>query len=353
MTQYTDDNEELLDEEDNCAELEMYEHHRIEAENGQNLLRVDKFLMTRLPNASRTKIQEAADAGNIRVNGNPVKSSYKVKPRDIVTVMMAYPRREIEIIPEDIPLDIVYEDEALLVVNKPAGMVVHPSYGHYSGTLVNALAWHLRGNPLFNAADPRPGLVHRIDKDTSGLLVVAKTEKAKNHLAAQFFHKTSSRRYIAVCWGNLESETGTITGNIGRSLANRKVMACFPDGSHGKPAVTHWRVLERLGYVNVVECILETGRTHQIRAHFKHIRHPLFNDKDYGGDEILKGTTFAKYRQFVQNCFDTCPRQALHAKTLGFDHPLTGERLSFDSPLPDDMRRLIEKWRAYVQGRDA
>ncbi len=353
MTQYTDDNEELLDEEDNCAEPEMYEHHRIEAENGQNLLRVDKFLMTRLPNASRTKIQEAADAGNIRVNGNPVKSSYKVKPRDIVTVMMAYPRREIEIIPEDIPLDIVYEDEALLVINKPAGMVVHPSYGHYSGTLVNALAWHLRGNPLFNAADPRPGLVHRIDKDTSGLLVVAKTEKAKNHLAAQFFHKTSSRRYIAVCWGNLESETGTITGNIGRSLANRKVMACFPDGSHGKPAVTHWRVLERLGYVNVVECILETGRTHQIRAHFKHIRHPLFNDKDYGGDEILKGTTFAKYRQFVQNCFDTCPRQALHAKTLGFDHPLTGERLSFDSPLPDDMRRLIEKWRAYVQGRDA
>ena len=353
MTQYTDDNEELLDEEDNCAEPEMYEHHRIEAENGQNLLRVDKFLMTRLPNASRTKIQEAADAGNIRVNGNPVKSSYKVKPRDIVTVMMAYPRREIEIIPEDIPLDIVYEDEALLVVNKPAGMVVHPSYGHYSGTLVNALAWHLRGNPLFNAADPRPGLVHRIDKDTSGLLVVAKTEKAKNHLAAQFFHKTSSRRYIAVCWGNLESETGTITGHIGRSLANRKVMACFPDGSHGKPAVTHWRVLERLGYVNVVECILETGRTHQIRAHFKHIRHPLFNDKDYGGDEILKGTTFAKYRQFVQNCFDTCPRQALHAKTLGFNHPLTGERLSFDSPLPDDMRRLIEKWRAYVQGRDA
>lgn len=353
MTQYTDDNEELLDEEDNCAEPEMYEHHRIEAENGQNLLRVDKFLMTRLPNASRTKIQEAADAGNIRVNGTPVKSSYKVKPRDIVTVMMAYPRREIEIIPEDIPLDIVYEDEALLVVNKPAGMVVHPSYGHYSGTLVNALAWHLRGNPLFNAADPRPGLVHRIDKDTSGLLVVAKTEKAKNHLAAQFFHKTSSRRYIAVCWGNLESETGTITGHIGRSLANRKVMACFPDGSHGKPAVTHWRVLERLGYVNVVECILETGRTHQIRAHFKHIRHPLFNDKDYGGDEILKGTTFAKYRQFVQNCFDTCPRQALHAKTLGFDHPLTGERLSFDSPLPDDMRRLIEKWRAYVQGRDA
>ena len=353
MTQYTDDNEELLDEEDNCAEPEMYEHHRIEAENGQNLLRVDKFLMTRLPNASRTKIQEAADAGNIRVNGNPVKSSYKVKPRDIVTVMMAYPRREIEIIPEDIPLDIVYEDEALLVVNKPAGMVVHPSYGHYSGTLVNALAWHLRGNPLFNAADPRPGLVHRIDKDTSGLLVVAKTEQAKMRLASQFFHKTSSRRYIAVCWGNLESETGTITGNIGRSLANRKVMACFPDGSHGKPAVTHWRVLERLGYVNVVECILETGRTHQIRAHFKHIRHPLFNDKDYGGDEILKGTTFAKYRQFVQNCFDTCPRQALHAKTLGFDHPLTGERLSFDSPLPDDMRRLIEKWRAYVQGRDA
>ncbi len=354
MIEEIDETEELLDDEDGeeNATSELYEHHRIEADCGQNLLRVDKFLMTRLPNASRTKIQEAADAGNIRVNGKPVKSSYKVKPKDIVTVVMSYPRREIEIVPENIPLNIVYEDEDLMVVNKPAGMVVHPSYGHYKGTLVNALAWHLKGNPLFKENDPRPGLVHRIDKDTSGLLVIAKTEKAKNHLASQFFHKTSDRKYIAVCWGNLDSETGTIIGNIGRNLTNRKVMACFPDGSHGKHAVTHYRVLERLGYVNVVECILETGRTHQIRAHFKYIKHPLFNDKEYGGNEILKGTTFAKYKQFVNNCFETCPRQALHAKTLGFEHPTTGKRMSFDSEIPQDMQQLIEKWRNYIQNRD-
>lgn len=343
--------EELLDEED-VSTSELYEHHRIEADSGQNLLRVDKFLMTRLPNATRTKIQEAADAGNIRVNDKPVKSSYKVKPKDIVTVVMSYPRREIEIIPENIPLNIVYEDDDLMVVNKPAGMVVHPSYGHYKGTLVNALAWHLKDNPLFKENDPRPGLVHRIDKDTSGLLVIAKTEKAKNHLASQFFHKTSDRKYIAVCWGNLDTETGTIIGHIGRNLTNRKVMVCFPDGSHGKHAVTHYRVLERLGYVNVVECILETGRTHQIRAHFKYIKHPLFNDKEYGGNEILKGTTFAKYKQFVNNCFETCPRQALHAKTLGFEHPTSGKRMSFDSEIPQDMQQLIEKWRIYIQNRD-
>lgn len=350
----TEEQEEWLDdEEEKDSSGEMYEHYRIEADSGQNLLRVDKFLMTRLPNASRTKIQDAADAGNIRVNDKPVKSSYKVKPGDVVTVVMAYPRREIEIIPEDIPLDIVYEDDELMVVNKPAGMVVHPSYGHYQGTLVNALAWHLRDNPLFkDRKDPRPGLVHRIDKDTSGLLVIAKSERAKVHLASQFFHKTSDRKYVAVCWGNLENETGTITGHIGRNLTNRKVMACFPDGSYGKHAVTHYRVLERLGYVNVAECILETGRTHQIRVHFKHIKHPLFNDKEYGGNEILKGTTFAKYKQFVNNCFDTCPRQALHAKTLGFEHPVTGKRLSFDSEIPADMRQLIEKWRDYVKNRD-
>lgn len=351
MIEEIEEIEELLDEEEE-ATSELYEHHRIEADSGQNLLRVDKFLMTRLPNASRTKIQEAADAGNIRVNDKPVKSSYKVKPKDIVTVVMSYPRREIEIIPEDIPLNIVYEDDDLMVVNKPAGMVVHPSYGHYRGTLVNALAWHLKDNPLFKENDPRPGLVHRIDKDTSGLLVIAKTEKAKNHLASQFFHKTSERKYVAVCWGNLDTETGTIIGHIGRNLTNRKVMACFPDGSHGKHAVTHYRVLERLGYVNVVECILETGRTHQIRAHFKYIKHPLFNDKEYGGNEILKGTTFAKYKQFVNNCFETCPRQALHAKTLGFEHPTTGKRMSFDSEIPQDMQQLIEKWRTYVQNRD-
>lgn len=355
MIEEIEDTEDWSDEEEESKESsnEMFEHHRIEADSGQNLLRVDKFLMTRLPNASRTKIQDAADAGNIRVNDKPVKSSYKVKPGDIVTVVMSYPRREIEIIPEDIPLDIVYEDNELMVVNKPAGMVVHPSYGHYNGTLVNALAWHLRDNPLFkDSHDPRPGLVHRIDKDTSGLLVIAKTEKAKTHLASQFFHKTSDRKYVAVCWGNLENETGTVTGHIGRNLTNRKTMACFPDGSYGKHAVTHYRVLERLGYVNVVECILETGRTHQIRVHFKHIKHPLFNDKEYGGNEILKGTTFAKYKQFVNNCFDTCPRQALHAKTLGFEHPVTGKRLSFDSEIPADMRQLIEKWRTYVQHRE-
>lgn len=352
MRENIDEEEDLLDDEEEAAAPEMYEHHRIEVDNGQTPLRVDKFLMTRLPNASRTKIQEAADNGNIRVNGTPVKPSYKVKPKDIVTLVMAYPRREIEIIPEDIPLDIVYEDDDLMVVNKPAGMVVHPAYGHYSGTLVNALAWHLRDNPMFRAGDPRPGLVHRIDKDTSGLLVIAKTEKAKTHLASQFFHKTSDRKYVAVCWGNLDTDTGTITGHIGRNLTNRKAMACFPDGSHGKHAVTHYRVLERLGYVNVVECILETGRTHQIRVHFKHIKHPLFNDKEYGGNEILKGTSFAKYKQFVLNCFDTCPRQALHAKTLGFEHPTTGERLSFDSEIPQDMRALIEKWRAYTQNRE-
>ena len=306
-----EEEEELLEEEEEGQASEMYEHHRIEADNGQNLLRVDKFLMSRLPNASRTKIQEAADAGNILVNGKAVKSSYKVKPKDIVSVVMAYPRREIEIIPENIPLNIVYEDD-----------------------------------------DLRPGLVHRIDKDTSGLLVIAKTEKAKTHLGLQFFNKTSDRKYVAVCWGNLEDETGTITGHIGRNLTNRKVMACFPDGSHGKHAVTHYRVLERLGYVNVVECILETGRTHQIRAHFKYIKHPLFNDKEYGGNEILKGTTFARYKQFVNNCFEICPRQALHAKTLGFEHPTTGERLSFDSEIPDDMQQLIQKWRAYILSRE-
>lgn len=356
MTAEFDDPEGVFLEDDGEEELdaagEKFEHYRIAADSGQTLLRVDKFLMTRLPNASRTKIQEAAEAGNVLVNGKAVKASYKVKPKDVVSLLMAYPRREIEIVPENIPLHIVYEDAELMVVNKPAGMVVHPSYGHYSGTLVNALAWHLKGNPLFAAADPRPGLVHRIDKDTSGLLVIAKTERAKTHLGLQFFNKTSDRKYVAVCWGNLESDAGTIAGHIGRNLTNRKVMDCFPDGSHGKHAVTHYRVIERLGYVNVVECRLETGRTHQIRAHFKHVGHPLFNDAEYGGDRILKGTTFSKYRQFVSHCFEICPRQALHAKTLGFEHPVTGRRLSFDSGLPPDLSRLIEKWRAYTENRD-
>lgn len=345
--------EEFKMEEDleNGAQ-EEFEHHRFIADPGQTLLRIDKYLVDRMANASRNKIQEAADAGNIRVNEKPVKSNYKVKPNDVITIVLSYPPREIEIIPEDIPLKIVYEDDSFLIVNKTPGMVVHPSYGHYSGTLVNALAHHLKDLPLFNSKDPRPGLVHRIDKDTSGILVIAKSEEAKTKLGLQFFHKTSNRKYIAVVWGNLAEDSGTITGHIGRNLKNRKVMAVFPKGDHGKHAVTHYRVLERLGYVNVVECILETGRTHQIRAHFKHIGHPLFNDRDYGGDQILKGTTFTKYKQFVQNCFKICPRQALHAKTLGFKHPLTDEYVSFDSEIPKDMTDLMQKWREYTANRN-
>ena len=354
MIEEIDDIEDLLEGEESQEEQsqETFEHHRFEVDGGQNPLRVDKFIMARLPNASRTKIQDSAELNQILVNGKAVRSSYKVKPDDVVTIVMSYPQREIKIIPEDLPLDVVYEDDVLMVVNKPVGMVVHPSYGHYSGTLINALAWHLKDNPLFKTDDPRPGLVHRIDKDTSGLLVIAKTEEAKKHLSLQFFNKTSERKYIAVCWGNLDSESGTITGHIGRNLSNRKVMNCFPDGSYGKHAVTHYTVLEHLGYVNVVECRLETGRTHQIRAHFKHIQHPLFNDKDYGGHLILRGTTFNKYKQFVNNCFNLCPRQALHAKTLGFVHPTTGEQMSFNSEIPSDMQQLIEKWRGYVQYRD-
>lgn len=341
-----------LQEEEQEGNQELFEHYRFEVDKGQELLRIDRFLMDRLPNTSRSKLQEAAEAGNILVNTKVVKSNYRVKPLDTITVVMSYPKREIEIIPEDIPLNIVYEDDALMVVNKVPGMVVHPSYGHYTGTLVNALAWHLKDNPLFKENDPRPGLVHRIDKDTSGLLVIAKTEEAKTHLALQFFNKTSSRKYVALCWGNLEEDAGTIIGNIGRNLTNRKVMSTFPSGEYGKHAVTHYKVLERLGYVNLVECVLETGRTHQIRAHFKHIKHPLFNDSEYGGNEIIKGTTFTKYKQFVNNCFNICPRQALHAKTLGFEHPVTKEFMSFDSEIPEDMQQLITKWRNYVANRE-
>jgi 23S rRNA pseudouridine1911/1915/1917 synthase len=347
--EFDDAREEELEEE----EEQEFEHFRFEANEGQSLLRVDKFLADRLPNASRTRVHDAAAAGCIRANGLPVKPNYRVKPRDVLTVVLPRPKRDVTIVPEDIPLDILHEDDHLLVLNKPAGMVVHPSFGHYSGTLVNALAWHLRGNPLFAAGDARPGLVHRIDKDTSGLLVIAKTGEAKTHLALQFFNKSSERKYVALCWGNLEEEHGTITGNIGRDPANRKTMTVFPEGSeHGKHAVTRYRVIERLGYVNLVECVLETGRTHQIRAHFKSIRHPLFNDAAYGGDEILKGTTFTRYKQFVQNCFAACPRQALHARTLGFVHPATGEWMAFDSPVPPDMDDLARRWRNYTAGRE-
>ncbi len=348
-----DEIEELDDDSVEEGQPLSFERFHIVVDGKQEPLRIDRFLMNRISGLSRTKYQEAAEAGYIIVNGKEVKSNYKVKPGDEISVRVAKPVQHFEVVPEDIPLDILYEDDSLLVINKPAGMVVHPAYGHFTGTLVNALAYHLKDSPLFaNGDDPRPGLIHRIDKDTSGLLVVAKNESAKRKLAEQFFNKTSDRKYIALCWGDLPEDEGTIIGNIGRNPRNRKIMAVYPAGGEiGKTAITHYHVLERLGYVNLVECILETGRTHQIRAHFKHIKHPLFNDADYGGDEILRGTTFTKYRQFVQNCFNICPRQALHAKTLGFDHPVTGERLSFDSPLPEDMTLLIEKWRNYIANR--
>ena len=317
------------------------------ADKGQALLRVDKFLVARMEKTSRNRIQQAADAGCIIVNGKAVKSNYKVKPDDVVSIVMDRPRYELEIIPEDIPLDIVYEDADVLVVNKPAGLVVHPGHGNYHGTLVNALAWHFKDNPDYDVSDPRMGLVHRIDKDTSGLLVIAKTPEAKTHLGLQFFNKTTKRRYVAVVWGELPDNKGTITGNIARNPKDKLQMAVFDDPDIGKHAVTHYNVLESFGYVSVVQCILETGRTHQIRVHMRHIGHPLFNDARYGGDIILKGTTFAKYRQFVENCFSICPRQALHAKTLGFVHPRTGIQMDFDSEIPADMQTLINKWRAY------
>ncbi len=331
---------------------ELYEHHRIGVDKGQALVRIDKFLFNRLEQISRTRIQSASAAGNILVNDNPVKANYKVKPGDIISIVLPHPPREIEILPENIPVTIVYEDNDLLVVNKKAGMVVHPGYGNYTGTLVNALMYHLRDNPLFQSGELRPGLVHRIDKNTSGLLVVAKNEMSVNKLARQFFEKTSRRTYHTLVWGNMEEDEGTITGNIGRNPKDRKKMFVFPDGSDGKPAITHYRVLEKFDYVNLVECRLETGRTHQIRVHFQYVKHPVFNDADYGGDQILRGTTFTRYRQFVRNCFSALPRQALHAKSLGFRHPSTGEEMNFDSELPPDMTEVLEKWRRYVSGRE-
>ncbi|MGD9992285.1 MAG: RluA family pseudouridine synthase [Salinivirgaceae bacterium] len=341
------DNFEEQDEQN-----ELFEHYRFVADKGQGLLRVDKFLQDRIENASRSKIQAAAENGSIMVNEKPVKSNYKVKPNDVVTVVLEYPPREIEIIPEDIPLEVVYEDEYFVIVNKPPGLVVHPSYGHYSGTLINALAFRYKDLPIFNGNDARPGLVHRIDKDTSGLLVIAKTEEAKTKIALQFFEHTTHRRYVALVWGSFDEDEGTITGHIGRSLKNRKVMDVFPDGEYGKLAITHYKVLERLGYVTLVECRLETGRTHQIRAHMKSIGHPLFNDAEYGGDQILKGTTFTKYKQYIQNCFALLPRQALHAKELGFIHPHTQKPVLFNSEIPDDMAVVIDKWRNYISDRD-
>jgi 23S rRNA pseudouridine1911/1915/1917 synthase len=338
-----------VDEERDNEEQELFEHHRFVADKGQSILRIDKFLMARMESTSRNKIQTAAKAGNILVNDKVVKSNYKVKPQDIVTIVLAFPPREIELIPEDIPIEVVYEDAEILLVNKPAGLVVHPGHGNYTGTLVNALVYHFRDLPMQNGESVKPGLVHRIDKNTSGILLIAKTEIAQSRLAKIFFDRKIDRLYHALVWGDLKEDEGTITGNIGRSLKNRQVMEVFPEGDHGKTATTHYRVLERFGYVTLVECKLETGRTHQIRVHFKYIGHPLFNDETYGGDRILKGTTFTRYKQFVQNCFSMCPRQALHAKTLGFLHPVTQERLFFDSQIPSDMQQLIDKWRHYAK----
>jgi|TARA_B110000977_G_scaffold39001_1_gene52307 23S rRNA pseudouridine1911/1915/1917 synthase len=327
---------------------ELFEHHKVIADKGQDPLRVDKFLLNRLEGTSRNKLQQAALQGFIHVNGIKVKSNYKVKPDDVVTVMFTNPPRELELIPEDIPLNIVYEDEDLLVLNKEAGMVVHPGFGNYTGTLVNALVYHFKNLPLNGDDATRPGLVHRIDKNTTGLMVIAKTEDALRSLSKQFFDRTIDRRYNALVWGELDDEEGTIEGNIGRSLKNRKVMTVFPEAEFGKHAVTHYKVLERFGYISLVECKLETGRTHQIRVHFQHIKHPLFNDFEYGGDRILKGTTFSKYKQFVENCFKIIPRQSLHAKSLAFTHPRTGEWMEFTSELPSDMTEVISKWRNYA-----
>ena len=352
-------NIDLLEDDDLSEDFQdgngnqKYEHHRFVADRGQGLLRIDKFLTMRIEGGiSRNRIQQAADAECILVNGVPVKSSYKIKPLDVISIVMDRPPRELEITPEDIPLDIVYENDDLIVINKPAGLVVHPGIGNQSGTLLNAIAYHLKHDNIKDIADPRLGLVHRIDKDTSGLLLLAKTPEAKTHLSAQFFNKTTKRQYIALVWGNVAENEGRIEGNIGRDPKNRMLMRVFPDGDWGKPAVTHYKVLERFGYVTLVQCQLETGRTHQIRVHMKHIGHTIFNDERYGGNEVLRGTSFAKYKQFVHNCFAICPRHSLHAHTLGFVHPRTKEELFFTSEIPSDMSGVVEKWRGYVASRE-
>ena len=346
----SDELDELDDIEQVGSSAELYEHFRVVVDKGQDLLRVDNYLFDKIHGASRNRIQKAADAGCIQVNGRAVKSSYRVKPFDVVSLMLDRPRYETEVTPQDIPLDIVYEDDTLLVVNKPAGMCVHPGHGNWDGTLVNALAWHMKDDPDYDANDAHVGLVHRIDKDTSGLLVVAKKAQAKTMLGEQFFHKTTKRSYNALVWGNFQEDEGTIRTDIGRNIHDRLQMAVVPDGT-GKSAVTHYKVLERLGYVTLVECQLETGRTHQIRVHMKHIGHVLFADERYGGCEILKGVRTAKYKQFVSNCMAVCPRQALHAKTLGFRHPKTGEEMFFTSEWPSDFSALVEKWRHYVPSK--
>jgi 23S rRNA pseudouridine1911/1915/1917 synthase len=338
------DSQEVLEESQ-----DLYEHFRFVSDKGQGLLRIDKFLMARIENATRNKIQQAAHAGNILVNGLPVKPNYRVKPLDVISVVLSYPPREIEIIAENIPIEILYEDSDLLVINKQAGMVVHPAYGNYTGTLVNALAYHLQEISPDREPGRTPFLVHRIDKDTSGVILAAKNELAQARLAAQFFHHTIDRHYLALVWGDFEEDKGTITGHIGRSIRDRKIFAVFPDGSQGRHAVTHYSVIERLGYVTLIDCKLETGRTHQIRVHFQYIRHPLFGDETYGGNVILKGTTFTKYKQFVNNCFAILPRQALHARSLAFTHPTIKKWIQFQSDPPEDMAAVLEKWRRYRQ----
>ena len=347
----TEADSELLSDEEG-EEGGLYEHFNVTVDKGQSLLRLDKFLKARMERSSRNRIQAAIDSGNVLVNGSPSKSSYKVKPLDYIQVVMPYPRRDNSLIPQDIPLEIPYEDDDLLLVNKPAGMVVHPGVGNHYGTLVNALLYHLQGPDAEAASEDRAGLVHRIDKDTSGLLVIAKNEEAHARLAKQFFDHSIYRRYVALVWGNFEEDEGTIIGNIGRSPRERQKMYVFEDGSDGKHAVTHYKVLRRYGYVTLVECRLETGRTHQIRVHMSWKGHPLFNDARYGGDRILKGTTFSKYKQFIENCFELMPRQALHAKALGFIHPRTGKELLLDSELPADFKAVLQKWDTYTAAID-
>lgn len=353
-------NSEDLEVDDLSADEEqsLYEHHNIKVEKGQVTMRIDKFIMIRVANTTRTKIQNACEAGFVLVNGKPVKSNYKIKPLDEISIVLTVPPRNVEVLPENIPIDITYEDDYIVLVNKKPGMVVHPAYGNYTGTLVNALAFHFENLPKTRTKLnndlylDRPGLVHRIDKNTSGIIIIAKTELAMTKLSKDFYDRTMDRKYVALCWGDIKQDSGTIIANVGRDLKNRKVMAAFPEGSeHGKHAVTHYKVIERFGYITMVECKLETGRTHQIRVHFKSIGHPLFNDNEYGGDAILKGLNTTKYKQFIQNCFELLPRQALHAKTLGITHPITGEKLFFDSDIPADMQAVIDKWRKFMKDK--
>ncbi|MCQ2280864.1 MAG: RluA family pseudouridine synthase [Bacteroidales bacterium] len=342
------ENDEILEEVTEERD-EMYEHFRFTVDPGTELLRMDRYLTNLMANTSRNRVQQAAKAGCILVNGKPEKSNYRVHPRDVITILLPHPPREIEINPENIPLDIVYEDNDVIVINKPAGLVVHPAFGNFTGTLVNALLWHFQGQKTADGEDVKPLLVHRIDKNTSGIMIVAKSEIAQMKLAANFFEHSIDRRYRALVWGDFKEDEGTIVGNVGRNPKDRLVMTVFPDGEAGKHAVTHYKVIERFGYVTLVECRLETGRTHQIRVHMKYAGHPLFSDESYGGNEIIKGTTFTKYKQFINNCFKILPRQALHAKSLGFVHPVTGKYMLFDSELPADMAEAIEKWRNYAK----